>query len=556
MKKQAYALLAALVLFAAPAIGQGWNVELIGTLNFPGWSIKGVAQQGNYAYLAAQTAGLQIVDVSHPAAMALVGSLTGLGSIVEVMIANDYAYLATNHATLKIADVSDPRNPVLVGTTPLNGAIRAIDEEHDLAFVRGYDNRIKILDLSVPANPVEISSYMTTAWGMLLDLDVEGDYLYAYCQYGSAGEDYMGDSLLVLDVSDPANPTCVCRWDLGGMTCDIEVCNGYLYTVGYMIKFRILDVSDPGSPLEVGRLQTTGYPEGLAVSGYYAYLIGGYFRLKVIDCADPYNPTESGYFNAPGAAWDVAVNGTLAYTGESGSFEIYDCADAMHNDVDVTITPLIQPIQIPASGGSFDFYLFAENSGPGNQMVDLWTKVILPGGAALSPILGPVSVSLDSGTTGWIRHQSVPGRAAAGLYTYIACAGDYPNSIWASDSLQFIKLGLRIQDSGFGDWSNTGEEFGESDEPFITHNSSLITSISPNPFNPSTTISLELRAASFVKLAIYDVSGRLVATLVDGWRDAGVHEATFDGSRLASGIYLAKLETSEFAQVQKLVLMK
>jgi hypothetical protein len=78
----------------------------------------------------------------------------------------------------------------------------------------------------------------------------------------------------------------------------------------------------------------------------------------------------------------------------------------------------------------------------------------------------------------------------------------------------------------------------------------------PNPFNPSTAISYELRAASHVSLKVYDTAGRIVTTLVDGWRAAGTHEVTFDGSRLASGIYLAKLEAGENMALQKLVLLK
>jgi flagellar hook assembly protein FlgD len=78
----------------------------------------------------------------------------------------------------------------------------------------------------------------------------------------------------------------------------------------------------------------------------------------------------------------------------------------------------------------------------------------------------------------------------------------------------------------------------------------------PNPFNPSTAISFKLQAASKVSLKIYDTAGRLVTTLVDGWREAGTHEVTFDGSKLASGIYLAKLTAGDFSQVQKLVLTK
>jgi hypothetical protein len=47
-----------------------------------------------------------------------------------------------------------------------------------------------------------------------------------------------------------------------------------------------------------------------------------------------------------------------------------------------------------------------------------------------------------------------------------------------------------------------------------------------------------------------------VGTLVNGWRDAGVHEVTFDGSGLPSGIYLARLEAGSGVKVMKLVLMK
>jgi CubicO group peptidase (beta-lactamase class C family) len=80
--------------------------------------------------------------------------------------------------------------------------------------------------------------------------------------------------------------------------------------------------------------------------------------------------------------------------------------------------------------------------------------------------------------------------------------------------------------------------------------------IAPNPFNPSTVARFELRVASRVSLKVYDTAGRLVATLVEGWREAGAHEATFDGASLPSGIYLARLQADNFHQSQKLILIK
>ncbi|MBU1880833.1 SBBP repeat-containing protein, partial [bacterium] len=66
----------------------------------------------------------------------------------------------------------------------------------------------------------------------------------------------------------------------------------------------------------------------------------------------------------------------------------------------------------------------------------------------------------------------------------------------------------------------------------------------PNPFNPTTTIRYQLPEVSHVKLAVYDLAGRKVATLIDGYRDAGSHDVTFDGSGLASGVYLYRLQAS------------
>jgi len=78
----------------------------------------------------------------------------------------------------------------------------------------------------------------------------------------------------------------------------------------------------------------------------------------------------------------------------------------------------------------------------------------------------------------------------------------------------------------------------------------------PNPFNPSTALSYQLSANSYVTLKVYDTAGRLVATLVDGWRKAGRHEATFDGSKLPSGIYLYTLSADEHTATGKIVLLK
>jgi len=78
----------------------------------------------------------------------------------------------------------------------------------------------------------------------------------------------------------------------------------------------------------------------------------------------------------------------------------------------------------------------------------------------------------------------------------------------------------------------------------------------PNPFNPVTVIPYDLAANSTVRLAVYDILGREVAKLVDGREAAGQHHVSFDGSRLSSGIYFYKLQSGNFAETKKMVLVK
>jgi hypothetical protein len=78
----------------------------------------------------------------------------------------------------------------------------------------------------------------------------------------------------------------------------------------------------------------------------------------------------------------------------------------------------------------------------------------------------------------------------------------------------------------------------------------------PNPFNPLTTLSFSVPVSSMVTLNVYDITGRQVAILSNGWQAAGIHKVTFDGSELASGIYFCQMTAGKFNGVVKMVLLK
>ena len=81
----------------------------------------------------------------------------------------------------------------------------------------------------------------------------------------------------------------------------------------------------------------------------------------------------------------------------------------------------------------------------------------------------------------------------------------------------------------------------------------------PNPFNPTTTISYSLPKASHVRVQIFDLTGRLVKTLVAAEQEAGIQSVTWNardemGSQVANGMYICRMAAGDVVQHQKIIL--
>ena len=88
-----------------------------------------------------------------------------------------------------------------------------------------------------------------------------------------------------------------------------------------------------------------------------------------------------------------------------------------------------------------------------------------------------------------------------------------------------------------------------------------LSQIYPNPFNPQTTIVFDMAQPAHAEVAVYDLQGSLVRTLVNESRESGRHEVVWNGTdnrgqRVASGVYMARMTTGNISQMRKLVLVK
>ena len=292
-------------------------------------------------------------------------------------------------------------------------------------------------------------------------------------------------------------------------------------------------------------------PVTLTYTGYHVYLSipPGMNMAGGLDYCQGINPICSSML--------VFSQGT---PDAGGAFEMYNF---VFPEIIFEVELLNAPVQIPANGGEFEMQVTLINTEPEATRLDLWSKVLRPGWYYTNLDLFTVELApLDSVTRVLTRH--VPAYADPGNYYYYTYIGIYPNGILENDQFSFSKLETGDGGEWVEDWKLTE---GRSDPSFSVPIPDEITLLSPypNPFNNQTTIQFSLPTSDNVSLKVFDVQGREVTTLIDGWMNAGNHQAVFDAQLLPSGVYFVRLtvkgkvpaaESRHHSLVRKVMLVK
>ena len=330
----------------------------------------------------------------------------------------------------------------------------------------------------------------------------------AYGVYVSGGYAYVADwnaGLRVIDVSDPENPVEVGYYDTPGYAHRVCISGGYAYVADNWAGLRIIDVSDPSNPVEVGHHDTPTIAVGIYVSGDYAYVTDRDAGLRVIDVSAPGNPEEVGYYDTPGWALDVYVSGDYAYVADEDSgLRVIDVSDP-RNPVEVSYYETLGSAHGVYVLGD---YAYVAGSDGGLRIIDV------------SDPSNPEEVGYYD-TPGWAC-----GVYVSGGYAYVA-DDDAGLQIY-----QFYGMGV-------------AETSTLPDKLVLYHSW-------PNPFTSRTCIRFAIPQVDgcdklHVTLSIYDVTGRLICTLVDDELSAGYYSVEWHadndvGQRVAQGIYLCELK--------------
>jgi hypothetical protein len=273
---------------------------LLSTLTTTG--AAGVYVSGKYAYVADGSPGIQIIDVSNPAATPVLVSTLDTVNAQDVFVSGKYAYVADGSAGVQIVDISNPITPLLVGNIDTNAAF-AIYVSGKYAYVADNTAGLKVIDVSNPTTPTLVS---TLALTNVNSVYVSGKYAYM--------GDVTGAGLQIIDISNPVTPVHVGVLTTTGAY-DVYISGKYAYVADSTAGLKIIDVSNPAAPTLVGSVDTNE-ARGVYVSGKYAYVADGSAGVQIVDISNPTTPLLVGNLDTT-SAQDIYISGKYAYLADN-----------------------------------------------------------------------------------------------------------------------------------------------------------------------------------------------------------------------------------------------
>ena len=320
-----------------------------------------------------------------------------------------------------------------------------------------------------------------------------------------------------------------------------------------------------------GVVTTIPRAHSVSVEGKYLYLNGGNFNgIRILDLTDPVNPAKAGVYNGPYVHDSYIRNDTIYASAISngGGLDIVDARNKANPQ-------RIKLLQYPGSGThnawtteDGNYVLTTDEVGSTQKTLKVWDirnvqnpskvaefsnsvaivhNVFVKGNLAYvawyADGLKVVDITNPSNPTLVGYYDSYPGAPVA---QYVGAWGAFPYYPSGKVIISDIQTGLYVLRYKAPD---TGPP------PPVPARFALYQNF-PNPFNPTTVIRFDLPRETNATLTLHNVLGQEIRVLRRGTLSAGAHTVQVDAQSLASGVYIYRLESSEFVQTHRMVVAK
>ncbi len=401
----------------------------------------------------------------------------------------------------------------------------------------GYDGWLEVYDLN--GDTIHSSGIQCTDRVRSIIFNPEDSLLYMKP---------WGTELYTLN---PVGGHCNLIWDTGFFH-NSNSCTGFLD--GYFYEHRVGTVYkiDIQTAVTVDTIQLNpplGFYNSIAVNEDYIFVqdqTGGAVHAYQFDG----EYVETFHIESSTSGWDLSYCNGMLFSSDhypGGNWYGYSLEEIIPC-CDVNMIPEDDPV-IVEPGGRFRF--MGEIGNPTDEpiVVDVWVGVIYNN--HFHPQFQFSNLPLEPGYyMSSIGSQRVPNMAPEGTYEYIAYCGDRPELKCDSSWFEFTVEGDAVS-GGFSEWSLEGGFI-----PGPESSNDLHARVSPNPFNASVSITYQLPEADHVKIEVYNILGRKVASLLNREMEAGRHSVRWDAADMASGVYFYKLTTDDNNITKRMTLLK
>ncbi len=495
---------------------------------------------GNYLYISGDS--LWIFDISDPENPVEKGAYWPgwQGSAISdslLLLSGWFAYYWPSippaiWSAFQVADISNPEEPEMITQyTTGSGLLIAKVKGHLLGTCRWIESTgFQLFDIENPKFPKHLGFISSKA--LYNGLALSDSYAYV-CYENRLGGDSGG--IYIIDISSPPHLKIVGSYYGHGVPQDVEVSGSYAYLAAsscYLpegsLGLRVLDISNPQSPSLIGYYK--GNYRSLALSYPYLYMAKRYnYGIDIFDVSDPENPQKIGAYTK-GDIKDLETDGSYVYIIDTSdgtrAFRILDVSDP--SDIREVDHYTFQPQELPTGltmDGNYAYVTIRwyekdrekynalygfDISNPHNFKKIGYSR--LPHCSFLAYHLRPAT------SKGWIY---VPNYTALEICQNTLVAGE---------------------------------------EERISIPKTSFLQIYPNP-SKSFFINYTLSTSGRVCLRIFDVSGRIVRTLLDKNQNRGSYTIFWDGRDdknrdLPSGIYFCELKTPKFSDTRKILILR
>lgn len=241
-----------------------------------------VVVKDSVAYVASAEGGIQIYDISNPAAPSFMGGFPTSGSVEMIVVKGNYAFLTGDASSkIEVFDITNPETPKPAGSLVIASGTVGLERLGDLLFLAKND---KILTINIidPTTP-KFHKIMGIPEGGVRDIEISNNLLYI--AYGEG-------KIRVIDITDPEAFVIKSDFTPGGIAVDISASGTALYAAIESTGLKIFDMADPSTPVEKGSLEFSDIRKINSI-GEKLFVTTGQ-GTSLVDVSDPSNPKING----------------------------------------------------------------------------------------------------------------------------------------------------------------------------------------------------------------------------------------------------------------------